>query len=327
MEKVEAMRIHEYGDATNFKLDRMELPDPAPDEVSVKQHAIGVNFIDVYHRKGVFPIPSLPGAVGVEAAGEVIAVGSDITQFQPGDRVAYAGPPVGSYVTARNISGSSLVCLPDTISYEGAASIMLKGMTVQMLMTKVRPLFSGETILVHAAAGGLGSLLCQWAASLGVRVIGTVGSEKKVSTAKSVGCSDVILYKEQDFVSAVMDITQNKGIDVVYEGIGGDTLTKSLDCLKPFGHAINLGQVGNPLQSMKLADLGPARSLSVSVPGIFAYLRICDDLQKAADEMFAMFTSGKISAQIGDRFKLSDVTAAHQKLEAGATTGAVILLP
>ncbi|MDZ7601479.1 MAG: quinone oxidoreductase [Hoeflea sp.] len=321
------MRIHAHGGPEMFSSDKVELAEPGPGEVLLRQHAAGVNFIDVYHRKGVFPIPSLPGAIGVEAAGEVVACASDVDTLKPGDRVAYAGPPVGSYADMRIMKARGLVLIPDTLSFEEAASIMLKGMTVHMLLTRVRPLSSGQTILVHSAAGGLGQLLSQWASSLGVRVIGTVGSAEKADIAREAGCGETILYNDRDFVAAVKEMTGGSGVDAVFEGLGGDILTRSLDCLKPFGHAINLGQVGKPLDAVALADLGPQRSLTVSVPGVFAHLRTCPDLQAAADEMFAQVTSGAMKPRIGERFALSNVAAAHAKLEAGRTAGAIVLLP
>lgn len=321
------MRIHAHGGPEMFSSDQVELAEPGPGEVLLRQHAAGVNFIDVYHRKGVFPIPALPGAIGVEAAGEVIACASDVSTLKPGDRVAYAGPPVGSYADMRIMKARSLARIPDSLSFEEAASIMLKGMTVHMLLTRVQPLSSGQTILVHSAAGGLGQLLSQWASSLGVRVIGTVGSAEKAEIAREAGCKEAILYNDRDFVEAVKDLTGGSGVDAVFEGLGGDILTRSLDCLKPFGHAINLGQVGKPLDAVALADLGPQRSLTVSVPGVFAHLRTCPDLQTAADEMFAQVTSGAMKPRIGERFALSNVAAAHAKLEAGRTAGAIVLLP
>lgn len=321
------MRIHAYGGPEQFSSDRVELDDPKSGEVLIRQHAAGVNFIDVYHRKGVFPIPQVPGPVGVEAAGEVVAAASDVLSLKPGDRVAYAGPPIGSYADMRVMKAQHLVRIPDQIGFEEAASIMLKGMTVHMLMSRVRPLTGHETILVHSAAGGLGQLLCQWASSLGVRVIGTAGSPEKAEIARKAGCAEVIPYKDRDFVEDTMALTGGAGVDVVYEGLGGDILTRSLKCLRPFGQAINLGQVGKPLDAVALADLGPQQSLTVSVPGVFAHLRTCGDLQTATDEMFAKVLSGKMVPKIGERFALSNVAAAHAKLEAGQTAGAIILLP
>jgi len=325
MYEANQVRIHAYGGPEEMRTDRVTLPPPGPGEVLVRQKAVGINFIDVYHRKGVFPIPALPGAIGVEAAGEVEAVGEGIVALRLGDRVAYAGPPVGSYVDARIVAAEKLVKIPDTIGFDDAATLMLKGMTGHMLMTRVRPLKQGDIVLVHAAAGGLGSILCQWARALGARVIGTVGSPAKVDAAIAQGCSDVILYKQQDFAAETRRLTEGRGVDVVYEGVGGDVLARSLDCLAPFGLAVNLGQVGNPLQSIELAALGPQRSLSVAVPGVFAHLRTTPNLQQAADEMFALVTSGRISTTIGHRYGLSEAADAHRLLESGASTGAIIL--
>lgn len=327
MYEAQEVRIHAHGGPEAMAIEAVALPAPGPGQVLVRQHAVGINFIDVYHRKGVFPIPALPGAVGVEAAGVVEAVGPGVDRFAPGDRVAYAGPPVGAYASARLMPAGTLVRIPDALPFDQAAAIMLKGMTVHMLVTRVRPLAAGDSILVHAAAGGLGSLLCQWARALGVRVIGTVGSEAKVETARRFGCDAVILHRRQDFVAETRRLTGGAGVDAVFEGMGGDVLTRSLDCLKPFGTAVNLGQVGEPLGSVPLAALGPQRSLSVAVPGVFAHLRTLPDLQAGADALFAMVASGHVRPEIGTRLPLADAAEAHRRLESGRTTGALVLLP
>lgn len=325
MHEAREMRIHGYGGPEAMRVETVSLPSPGAGQVLLRQRAVGVNFIDVYHRKGVFPIPALPGVVGVEASGEVEAVGPDVTAFKVGDRIAYAGPPIGSYVDLRLMPAAKIVRLPDAIGFEDAASLMLKGMTGHMLLKRVRPLQVGDSVLIHAAAGGLGSILCQWARAMGARVIGTVGSPEKADAALRLGCSKVILYRDVDFVAEVRRVTEGRGVDVVYEGVGGDVLTKSLQCLAPFGLAVNLGQAGNPLQSVELADLGPQRSLSVAVPGVFAHLRTCGDLQAAADEMFSVFTSGRVKATIGHRMPLEGASEAHRLLESGKTTGAIVL--
>lgn len=327
MYEAQEVRIHAYGGPEAMAIEAVALPAPGPGQVLVRQHAVGINFIDVYHRKGVFPIPALPGAVGVEAAGVVEAVGPGVDRFAPGDRVAYAGPPIGAYASARLMPAGSLVRIPDALPFDQAAAIMLKGMTVHMLVTRVRPLAAGDSILVHAAAGGLGSLLCQWARALGLRVIGTVGAEAKVETARRCGCDAVILHRRQDFVAETRRLTGGAGVDAVFEGMGGDVLTRSLDCLKPFGTAVNLGQVGEPLGSVPLAALGPQRSLSVAVPGVFAHLRTLPDLQAGADALFAMVASGHVRPEIGTRLPLADAAEAHRRLESGRTTGALVLLP
>ncbi|MFG1248942.1 quinone oxidoreductase family protein [Xanthobacter flavus] len=321
------VRIAAYGAADALFLQEVELPPPGAGEVLVRQHAVGINFIDIYHRRGVFPIPRLPGAIGVEAAGVVEAVGPGVTRLRAGDRVAYAGPPVGSYASARVLPEAALVKLPEAISFEAAAALMLQGMTAHMLFTRVRRVAAGDTVLVHAAAGGLGLLLVQWATALGARVIGTVGSPEKAELALRAGCSDIILYKQQDFAPETRRLTNGAGVDVVYEGLGGDVLLKSLDCLKPFGLAVNLGQVGEPLGAVELARLGPQRSLTVAVPGVFAHLRTLPDLQAGADEMFAMVTSGAVAPTVGLSLPLADAGEAHRRLEAGTTTGSLILIP
>lgn len=321
------MQIARHGGAGEFTKVAVDLPRPGPGEVLLRQTAVGVNFIDVYHRKGVFPIPSMPGSIGVEASGVVMETGEGVSRLSAGDRVAYAGPPVGSAVSHRVMPESALVRLPDHIRDEMAAALMLKGLTAHMLMTRVRPLNPGDTVLIHAAAGGLGSLLSQWAKARGARVIGTVGSERKADQARAQGCDAVILYKQNDFVRETLRMTDGRGADVVYEGLGGDILTRSLTCLAPFGHAINLGQVGQPLDSVRLVDLGPQKSLTVSVPGVFAYIRTHSDLQGAADEMFAIVASGAVTPVIGQTHPLTEIAAAHSALEAGMTTGALVLIP
>lgn len=321
------MQIDAYGGPERLAAAEVTLPAPGPGEVLVRQTAVGVNFIDVYHRRGVFPIPQLPGALGVEAAGIVEDFGPGVTKFRPGDRVAYAGPPVGSYASARVLAASALVCVPDGVTDEEAAAVMLKGMTTHMVFARVRPLRSGDAVLLHAAAGGLGGLLARWARAAGAHVIGTVGSVAKAEIAREAGCHDVILYREQDFVAETLRITGGRGVDVVCEGIGGSTLDRSLDCLAAFGTAVNLGQVGEALASVSLARLGPQRSLSVAVPGVFAHLRTLPDLQAGADEMFAALSSGSVRPRIGLRLPLDQAGEAQRRLEAGETSGAIVLVP
>jgi NADPH2:quinone reductase len=320
------MRIDAHGGPERLAPAEIELPPPGPGQVLLRQTAVGVNFIDVYHRRGTFPIPALPGAVGVEAVGIVAAVGAGVS-LRPGERVGYAGPPVGSYASARLIDAARLVRLPDAVPDDVAAALMLKGMTAHMLFTRVRRLRPGDVVLVHAAAGGLGVLLTQWARAAGARILGTVGSEAKAGIARAAGCEATILHRRQDFVAETMRLTGGEGVDVVCEGIGGSVLDRSLDCLKPFGTAINLGQAGEALAAIDLARLGPQRSLSVSVPGVFAHLRTLPDLQAAADTMFAMVGEGALRPEIGLRAPLRDAGAVHRRLEAGETTGATVLLP
>ncbi|WP_245292038.1 quinone oxidoreductase family protein [Methylobacterium tarhaniae] len=320
------IRIDAHGGPDRLTPVEIDLARPGAGQVLLRQTAVGVNFIDVYHRRGIFPIPALPGAVGVEGVGIVEAAGPGVS-LRPGDRVGYAGPPVGSYASARVMDAARLVRLPDGIPDAEAAALMLKGMTAHMLFTRVRPLRPGDAVLVHAAAGGLGLLLTQWARAAGARVIGTVGSEAKAETARAAGCEATILYRTQDFVAETLRLTGGEGVDVVCEGLGGPVLERSLDCLKPFGTAINLGQAGEKLAAIDLARLGPQRSLCVSVPGVFAHLRTVPDLQAAADEMFAMVARGHLRPVIGLRAPLREAGAVHRRLEAGETSGATVLLP
>nr|WP_284145478.1 quinone oxidoreductase [Xanthobacter aminoxidans] len=325
--KATEIRIEAYGDPRQLAPAAVSLPDPQKGQVLVRQTAIGVNFIDCYHRRGVFPLPALPGAIGVEAVGVVVATGPEVAGISVGDRVGYAGPPIGSYASARLLPARSLARLPDDIDDRTAAALMLKGMTAHMIFTRVRPLRSGDSVLVHAAAGGLGILLAQWARAKGARVIGTVSTEAKAEIARAAGCDEVIFYKRQDFVEETRRLTGGQGVDIVCEGIGGATLERSLDCLKPFGTAINLGQIGEPLSAVNLASLGPQRSLSVAVPGVFAHLRTLADLQAGVDEMLALVRSGVLTPRIGLELPLNDANEAHRALEAGETTGAIVLVP
>ncbi|MDO6441442.1 quinone oxidoreductase [Marinobacter sp. 2_MG-2023] len=321
------IRIHAYGDPACMKYEQVDAPVVGEDEVLIQQKAIGVNYLDTYHRRGVFPIQELPGVLGVEGAGIVGAVGANVKDFQPGDRVSYAAPIVGSYTDVRVLPSRFLVKLPSKITFEQAAAVTLQGLTAHMLVNRVRILSPGQTALVHAAAGGLGLILCQWLAHIGVRVIGTVGSEEKAKLALSHGCSDVILYRDQNFVDETARLTNGEGVDVVYEGLGGDVLDRSLDCLKPFGTAVNLGQVADNLPSIDISRLGPQRALTLAVPGIFAHIRTCPSLQNAADELFGLVRSGVIKVHIGGRYPLPEAAQAHRDLASRTTTGSLVLIP
>jgi NADPH2:quinone reductase len=275
----------------------------------------------------VFPLRSLPGALGVEAAGEVVAVGEGVMRFAPGDRVAYACPPIGSYASLRNLPERLLLRLPAGVSFEQAAAATLQGLTAHMLLHRVTRPQAGDTVLVHAAAGGLGSLLTQWCRRFGCRVIGTVGSAEKAALARARGCDEVILYNEEPFVDAVKRLTGGAGVEFVFEGLGGQVFHDSLTILKPFGQLVNLGQVAEGLPEVKLADLGPARSLTVSVPGVFAYVNAHPDLQSAADVLYGLIASGELVVHIGGRHALADAAAAHSALQGRGTSGSLILIP
>lgn len=322
------VRISKFGGPEEFYIEEVELNEPGPGEVLLKQEAVGVNFIDTYHRRGMFPIGELPRPLGVEGAGTVEAVGAGVTRVKVGDRVSYPrSVSVGGYASHRFIPEWLLMRLPDGIDMQTAAAVSLRGMTTHMLLNRVRPVSAGDTVLVHSAAGGLGLLLVQWAKSLGVRVLGTAGSSEKAALAKSVGADEVILYKETDFVEATKDLTKGVGVDVVYDGVGGDNFTRSLQVVKPFGMAVNLGQSGGPLPTVSLADLGPYQSLSVSVPGLSPYLRTLGNLQPAADEVFGRVLDQTLRVHIGARFALDEAADAHRIIESAKSSGSVILVP
>ena len=323
----QAVRIHAYGGPEQMRCEGVEVPAPAPGEVQIRQQAIGINYLDPNHRRGVFALPALPGALGVEGAGEVVAVGAGVSRFAAGDRVAYACRPIGSYTSLRNLPDLHLLHLPDGVSYEQAAAATLQGLTTHMLLHKVTRLTAGDTVLVHAAAGGLGSLLTQWAHRFGCRVIGTVGSPAKAVLARQRGCDEVIVYTEEAFTDGVRRLTGGAGVDAVFEGLGGQVFHDSLSVLKPFGHIVNLGQVSAGLPELKLSELGPARSLTVSVPGVFAYIAHHTDLQSAADAVYGLIERGELVVHIGARYALADAAAAHTALQGRGTSGSLILLP
>jgi NADPH2:quinone reductase len=322
-----AVRIHAYGGPEAMVCEPIEVPPPAPGEVQIRQSAIGINYLDTYHRRGVVPLPALPGALGVEAAGSVVTVGEGVTHLAPGMRVSYACPPVGSYATLRNLPARHVLRVPDGVSDEQAAAVTLQGLTAHMLLRKVTRPEPGQTVLVHAAAGGLGSLLTQWASRLGCRVIGVVGSTAKAEQARRQGCDAVIVGSEQPFVEAVRALTDGAGVDAVFEGLGGTVFQDCLRVVKPFGQVVNLGQVAEGLPNVALADLGPARSIGVAVPGVFAYVRTHPDLQAAADELFGLVADGALQVHIGGRFALRQAAQAHEALQSRGTTGSLVLLP
>ncbi|MDE2428902.1 MAG: quinone oxidoreductase, partial [Burkholderiales bacterium] len=304
----------------------VELGLPGEGEVLVRHKACGLNYIDVYFRNGLYP-HELPAGLGMEAAGIVEKVGVGVTHVAPGDRVAYAGRPLGAYSEARIMPANNLVRLPDSISFEVAAAMMLQGLTVQYLFHRTFPLKGGETILFHAAAGGVGLIACQWAKALGVTMIGTVGSDEKGEMAKAHGCTHVINYNKENFVQRVREITEGKGVPVVYDSIGKDTFFGSLDCLAPLGMMVSFGNASGPVPAFSLNELGSRGSLFITRPSLMSYTAKRDDLVQMANHLFAMVESGKVKIDIRQRYSLSDVAQAHIDLEARKTMGSTILIP
>ena len=319
-----AIRIHQTGGPEVLQWEAVDVGEPGPGQVRLRQEAAGLNFIDVYHRTGLYP-QQLPFTPGVEGAGVVEAVGSGVTDVNEGDRVAYAGP-VGGYAEVRLIPADRLVKLPDAITSELAAGMMLQGLTAEMLVRRVYPVQSGETILVHAAAGGVGLILCQWAKALGATVIGTVGSDEKAELARAHGCDHPIVYTRQDFVAEVARITNGDKVPVVYDGVGRDTFMKSLDCLRRRGMMVSFGNASGPVEPFPATLLAQKGSLFLTRPTLYDYVVAREDLEEAANALFEMVTSSKIKIEIKQRFPLKHAAEAHRALEARKTTGSSVLL-
>jgi NADPH2:quinone reductase len=318
-----AMRVHQPGGPEAMRWERVEVADPAAGQVRVTQHAVGLNYIDVYHRTGAYPLPT-PFIPGVEGAGTVDAVGAGVTAFAVGDRVAYAGP-IGSYAEARLIDADRLVALPPEIGFDQAAAMMLKGMTARMLLRSVHAVTPGETILVHAAAGGVGLILCQWAAALGATVIGTVSSDAKADLARAHGCHHPIVTAKHDFVAEVLRITSGAKVPVVYDSVGKDTFLRSFDCLAPRGMMVSFGQSSGAVEPFAPALLAQKGSLFLTRPTLFTYIADPAELSASAAELFAMVGAGTVRIPINQRFALADAAAAHRALEARQTTGSTVL--
>ena len=321
-----AIRIHKTGGPEVMMLEDVTLPPLAANEVTVRHHAIGINYIDIYFRTGMYPAAAMPFTPGNEGAGEVVAVGAGVEGFKIGDRVAYVSPP-GSYCEERNINASILVKLPTAISYETGAAMMLKGLTAQYLLRQTFPVKAGDTILVHAAAGGVGLLLCQWGRALGATVIGTVGSKDKAKLAEEAGAHHIIFYREEDFAARVTEITKGRKCDVVYDGVGKDTFMGSLDSLRPLGYFVSYGSASGPIAAFDLGILSRKGSLFVTRPTLFTYTAERARLEAMSAELFEMVGSGKLDIPIHNRWKLADAVAAHTALEGRTTTGVGIMLP
>ena len=320
---VHAIRVHQAGGPEVLQWEEAEVGQPAAGQVLLRHHAVGLNFIDVYHRTGLYP-QSLPFTPGTEGAGVVEAVGPEVAGLKVGDRVAYAGP-IGAYAEVRLIDADRLVKLPDEISFEQAAAMMLQGMTVRMLLKGVRELKAGETILVHAAAGGVGLILCQWASAIGATVIGTVSTNEKAELARSHGCDHPIVYTRQDFVAEVDRITGGAKLPVVYDSVGRDTFLKSLDCLQPRGLMVSYGNASGPPDPIPPTLLAQKGSLFLTRPTLFHYIASRAELAQSAAELFEMVRGGKVKVELAQRYALKDVAQAHRDLEARKTTGSTIL--
>lgn len=318
-----AIRMHETGGPEVLKWEEVEVGDPGPGEAKLRQEVAGLNFIDVYHRTGLYK-QELPFTPGVEGGGIVQAIGPDVTNLKAGDRVAYAGP-IGGYAEERLIAADRLVKLPDGVPTELAAAVMLQGMTVHMLVRRVHPVQAGETILVHAAAGGVGLILCQWAKALGATVIGTVSTDEKAELARAHGCDHPIVYTRQDFVAEVERITDGRKLPVVYDSVGRDTFMKSLDCLAPRGTMVSFGNASGPVEPFSPLVLSQKGSLFLTRPTLFHYIAAREELEQAAGELFEMLTSGKVKVELNQRFALKDAAEAHRALEARKTTGSTVL--
>jgi NADPH2:quinone reductase len=320
-----AIRIHNTGGPEVMSWEEVDLGEPVLGEVVVRHHYVGVNFIDVYHRKGVYKLP-LPSGLGSEAAGVVEAVGPGVKYVRPGDRVAYGTGPVGAYAELRRIPADRLVRLPDDIDDKLAASIMLKGMTAQYLLLQTVPLSRGDTILMHAASGGVGQIACQWAKHLGVTVIGTVGSDEKAALAKSHGCDEVIVYTREDFVERVRQITGGRGVRVVYDSVGKDTFQGSLDCLQPRGMLVIFGQSSGLVPPFDITTLSAKGSLYLTRPTLGAYAANAEAMRKMANDLFQVVRGGAVRIEPARQFPLREAAAAHVALESRATTGSSVLV-
>jgi NADPH2:quinone reductase len=322
---MKAIRIHQTGGPEVLHYEDVELPAPAVGEVRVRHAAIGVNFIDTYHRSGLYKVP-LPAGIGSEAAGTVEALGSGVTTLKVGDRVAYAGT-IGAYAEANNVPADKLVKLPDGVSEEAAAAALLKGMTVQYLLTRTYSVNPGETILFHAAAGGVGLIFGQWAKHIGATTIGTVGSPDKIALAKSHGYDHVLDLSKDDWVKRVRELTSGEGVPVVYDGVGKATWDGSLDCLAVRGMMVSFGNSSGAVPPFAPGILAGKGSLYVTRPTLGSYTRNAEELQETADDLFAVIASGAVKIEINQRFKLSEAARAHEALQSRQTTGATILLP
>ncbi len=322
-----AIRVAAPGGPDVLRWQEVEAPAPGPGEALLRHTAVGLNFIDVYHRTGLYPVPDHPFTPGMEAAGVVEAVGPGAGEVRPGDRVAYASPPLGAYAERRVMPADRLVVLPHDIDDRTAAAMMLKGMTAEYLVNRTFPVAAGDTVLVHAAAGGVGSILCQWAKHKGATVIGSVGSDAKAERARAKGCDHVVVHGRESLVERVRAVTDGAGVNVVYDSVGQATFMESLDCLKPLGMMVSFGQASGKVPPLDLAVLAAKGSLFLTRPTILTYTARRDDLLASAAQLFEMVRGGFVTVDIAQTYPLAEAARAHRDLEARKTTGSTLLLP
>ncbi len=322
-----AIRIYETGGPEVMRWEDVDPGQPEPGEALVRHEAVGLNFIDVYHRTGLYPLPALPATPGMEGSGIVEAIGEGVTEVAVGDRVAYAGIPPGAYAEVRRIPAHRLVQLPEKISFQQGAAMMLQGMTARYLLRGCYDVKKGDTILIHAAAGGVGSIVCQWAKHLGATVIGTVGSPAKAELARAHGCDHPILYNDEDFTARTKEITGGNGVDVVYDSVGQATFMQSLDCLRPMGMMVSFGQASGSVPPLDLGELAARGSLFLTRPSLMAYTAAREDLLNHAGDLFEVVQSGAVKIEVNQTYPLAEAARAHRDLEARKTTGSTILIP
>lgn len=322
-----AIRIHAPGGPEVMRWDQVDVGAPGPGEIRLRQTAIGLNFIDVYHRSGLYPLPALPAVLGLEAAGVVEAVGPGVADLRAGDRVAYASLPVGAYAEARLMPADRVIRLPNDVTDQQAAAMMLKGLTAHYLLRRTFHVTPGNAILIHAAAGGVGLIVCRWAKHLGATVIGAVGSDAKAELARAHGCDHPIVYTREDLPKRVRELTGGEGVAVVYDSVGKDTFVASLDCLRPLGMMVSFGNASGPVPAFEPAMLASRGSLFFTRPSLMTYTAKAEDYRAAAEELFSVVTTGIVPIEINQTYPLRDAAEAHRDLEARKTTGSTVLLP
>ena len=320
------VKIEKTGGPEVLKFEAITLEKPSPDEVLIEHKAIGLNFIDIYHRSGLYPL-ELPSGIGGEASGVIKAIGSKVKDFSIGDKIAYAGTPLGSYSTERNYPTKNLVKIPNEIDFDVAASLMTKGLTTYYLLYKTYAVSANETVLFHAAAGGVGQIFCQWAKSLGCKVIGTVGSEEKISLAKKNGCDFVINYSKEDFAKKVLEITKGKGVSVVYDGVGKNTFAGSIECLKIRGMMVSFGNASGPVANIDVKKIIQPKGLYFTRPAMGQYLGTKNEIIDGTDKLFEKIKLGQIKIKIYKKYKLEDVVQAHKDLESRKIIGPAVIIP